>query len=237
MRSCKGSLLFLCLLCALTRAPVAHAQWAVVDVGAIAQLVQQVQLIEQELSTAQGELQQAQQTYQSMSGGRGMQQLLSGATRNYLPTSLSDLQSVLTPGTQSYGSLASTVQQMIGLNAVLGAGQLQALSPTAQAQLTAGRRSAALLSALAGAVLSASSDRFASLQQLIDAIGRANDQKGALDLQARIAAEQSMLQNDQEKLTALFQAAQAQRLSDEQRAREQIIAGHGSFATRFRPVP
>ncbi len=38
------------------RAACAHAQWAVVDVGAIAQLIQQVTTMEQQLSTAKDQL-------------------------------------------------------------------------------------------------------------------------------------------------------------------------------------
>jgi hypothetical protein len=69
------------------------------------------------------------------------------------------------------------------------------------------------------------------LQQLITAIGTESDQKGALDLQARIAAEQSMLQNDQSKLAVLAQAAQGQRAAARQAAQEQAIADVGSFRT------
>ena len=53
------------------------------------------------------------------------------------------------------------------------------------------------------------SDRFTSLQQLISAIGGATDQKASLDLNARIAAEQGMLQNEQTKLQVLYQVAQS----------------------------
>ena len=54
--------------------------------------------------------------------------------------------------------------------------------------------------------LEVTSERFASLQQLIDAIPGATDPKAVLDLQARIAAEQAMLQNEQTKLMVLYQA-------------------------------
>ena len=53
--------------------PQAHAQWAVVDVGAIAQLVQQVNTLRQQLQTAQSQLTQAQTQFQSMTGRRGAQ--------------------------------------------------------------------------------------------------------------------------------------------------------------------
>jgi hypothetical protein len=66
-------------------APSANAQWAVVDVGAIAQLIQQIAKMEQQLTTMQAHLRQAEQEYQSITGDRGMENLLSGTVRNYLP--------------------------------------------------------------------------------------------------------------------------------------------------------
>ena len=84
---------------------------------------------------------------------------------------------------------------------------------------------------MARAALQNSSDRFASLQQLITAIGTAADQKGSLDLTARIAAEEGMLQNEQTKLQSLYQVAQSQEWARAQRAREQAIADQGSLRT------
>ena len=87
----------LCLLpwFAFLAAPAAHAQWAVIDVNAIVQLTQQVSVLRQQLTTAENELSQAQSTFSAMTGTRGMQNLLSGTARNYLPTSLGDLQAVV----------------------------------------------------------------------------------------------------------------------------------------------
>ena len=72
---------------------------------------------------------------------------------------------------------------------------------------------------------------------MIDAIGTATDQKGILDLQARIGAEQGMLENEQSKLQLLFQAAAAEQAAALEQEREQVIAGNGNFSSRFRPVP
>jgi type IV secretion system protein VirB5 len=91
--------------------------------------------------------------------------------------------------------------------------------------------------ALSHQALSNSSSRFASLQSLIAAISSASDQKGILDLQARISAELGMLQNEQTKLQILNQSAQAQDALLRQQAWEQVIDGHGRFAARFQPVP
>ncbi len=196
----------------------AHAQWAVIDVGAIAQLMQEVQQMEQALQVAQNELNQAQQTYSSMTGGRGMQLLLSGTVRNYLPANW----------TQVSTSLAGPIQAAVSANAVLTPAQWAVLSPAEQRQLTAARTNAALLQVVSQQAYSTTSSRFTSVQQLINAIASATDQKGALDLQARIQAEQGMLQNDQTKLQVLFQLVQAQEMARRQQTREQAIMDVGS---------
>ena len=85
------------------------------------------------------------------------------------------------------------------------------------------------MQALSRSALANSSDRFASLQTLIGAIGTATDQKGALDLNARIASEVAMLQNEQTKLQGLYQVAQSQEWARAQRAREQAIADQGAL--------
>ncbi len=218
-------------------APAAHAQFAVIDVASIAQLIRQIQVMEQALSTAQGELREAEGAYQAITGTRGMQSLLSGIQRNYMPTSSSELQALLNQRSTSYAPLASAMQSSLATNAVLTPQQLASLPPDAAAQLQAERRTTALLQAIAGDALANSSGRFTSLQQLISAIAAATDQKGSLDLHARTAAEQAMLQNEQTKLDVLFRAMEAQQWSDRQRAREQIVAEHGDFSTRFSPTP
>jgi type IV secretion system protein VirB5 len=208
--------------------PAAHAQWAVIDVGAIAQLLNQIQLMEQELKTAQNDLAQAQQAYQSMNGTRGMQNLLSGTTRNYLPANWTQVQSAMS-GTGSYGSLNAGIQSSIAANSVLSPASMQNFSPAERALIQMQRQNTALLQTVSQQALSMTSSRFASLQTLINSIGSATDPKAIQDLQARIAAEQGMLQTDQTKLQALYQAAQAQEAARRARAREQAISDGGSL--------
>jgi type IV secretion system protein VirB5 len=165
-----------------------------------------------------------------------MQQLLSGLTRNYLPTNWAQL-TAAAQGGGAFGALAAGVQAALAANAVLSTQQLAALPADEQSQIAAARRSVALQQALTQQALANSSSRFGSMQQLISAIGSTSDPKGILELQARISAEQGMLQNEQTKLQVLYQAAQAQAMAADERAREQNIAGYGSFATRFEPSP
>jgi type IV secretion system protein VirB5 len=236
MSTRRTALHFISLLALLAGTPAAHAQWAVVDVGAIAQLIQEVQVLEQELATAQGELAQSQQTFRSMTGNRGMQMLLAGVARNYLPTSGGDLQSLLAGNPGAWGALGGAMQALVDQNAVLSAQQIGQLAPAAT-HLEAVRRTTALAQAIEAAALANSSARFGSLEQLIGAIAGASDQKAILELNARIGAEQTLTANEQTKLEVLQRAMQSQRWSDRLREREQIVALHGRFDTRFEPVP
>jgi type IV secretion system protein VirB5 len=222
---------------AAAMAPAAHAQLAVIDVPAIVQLVQQVQTMEQQLATARSQLVQAQQELQSMSGDRGMERLLADVNRNYLPADWTQLTSVLQNSGGGYGAVAADLQSAISTDAVLSVQQLSTLPAAGQQQVQAARQWAAMRQVLARDALATTSNRFASLQTRIGAITTAADQKAILDLQARISAEQSMLQNEQTKLQILFQVALAEESANRQRMREQVIAGHGNFATRFQPAP
>ncbi len=216
-------------LVAFGSVPPAHAAMAVVDVGAIAQLIMQIQTLKDQLTTARDQLTQARDEFRSMTGGRGMEQLLGGTPRNYLPPDWTELQGVLQGAASSYGALSASVQAVINANAVLTPQQVAALSPKEREQVEAARRSAAMLQVLAREALGTTSARFTSIQQLINAIPAASDQKAILDLQARISAEQSMLQNEQTKLDVLYQAAQAEEWARRQRLREQAIADVGSL--------
>ncbi|TLY98287.1 MAG: type IV secretion system family protein [Gammaproteobacteria bacterium] len=201
----------------------AHAQFAVIDVASLVQLMQQVQTLEQQVQTAQAQLTQARNEYAAITGSRGMQLLLSGTVRNYLPVNSAQLSQVMSGSSATFPGLAGDVRQLMSANAVLTPAQVASLSPPEQARVISARQSAALLQATARAALANSSDRFASLQQLIGAIGGASDQKASLDLNARIVAEQAMLQNEHTKLQMLYQVAQAQQV------REQAIADQGSL--------
>jgi P-type DNA transfer protein VirB5 len=217
----------------LAVAPASRAQWAVVDVGAITQLIQEVSYWKQQIQAMTSQLNQLQSTYDAMTGNRGMQNLLpqTSQMRNYLPTNWQGLMATLNGLSGSYGVLSAQLNSTLSTNAILTPAQLSRLSAQEQTQLQSSRNSAALMQATSQQALQASSQRFATLQQLINAIPTAMDQKGALDLQARIAAEQAMLQNEQTKIQTLNQALQAEERARQQRAQELSISNLGSLRT------
>jgi len=204
----------------LIQTPPAEAQFAVIDIGAITQLVLEVQQLEQALAVAQNTLAQAQQAYAAITGGRGMELLLNDIVRNYLPRDWATLLS-------GAGALGADVAATIERNAIMTPDTMANFSPAEIAVVKARRSAVALNEALARQELKNVSDRFDSIQRLINAIPAAEDEKAILDLQARIAIEEGMLQNESSKLHVLYQAAQSQAQTAQQRADEQAIQDIG----------
>ena len=123
-------LISVCLVASIAIAPAARAQWAVIDMPAIVQLVQEVQTLQQQLATAREQLQSTRQALQSMTGGRGMERLLVGTSRNYLPSNWTQVTSVLQGrGSSGYAGLSADLQSAIAVNAVLSPQRLATLSP------------------------------------------------------------------------------------------------------------
>jgi type IV secretion system protein VirB5 len=229
MRVTRSGISISAVLALLAAAPAAHAQFAVIDVASVTQLIQEVQTTVQELQTAQSELSQARQSYQSLTGTRGMQNLLSGTNRNYLPSDVASLEATLSGSGGSYGALAASVQAAMNANAVLSPATLATLSAAERNAILAQRQAVALQQGISQQALANSSGRFAQEQQLISTIGSAQDPKAILDLQARISAEQGMLEAEQTKLQVLYQTLRAQQAAEEQTSREQAIADVGSL--------
>jgi len=221
---------------ALAPMGASHAQgMPVIDVAALTQLIQQIQYCAQQVQLMKNQLDQLQQTYAATTGTRGMQNLLAGSPRNYLPTDWNQVMGVRDNASSTYGGLGAEVQGAVNANAVLSSRELSALSPSQQQTLAQDRRSAALQQVVSRTAYQNASQRFAALQQLITAIGAARDTKAIQDLQGRIAAEQAMLQNEQTKLQVLHQAMQADQQAQRQRVREESLNAVGRYGTANHP--
>src|SRR5262249_11508542 len=88
----------------------ASAQWTVIDVGAIAQLIQQYTTLQEQLSTMHDHLEQSRQEYAALTGGRGMERLLAGTVRNYLPADYRALTDAVAGAAGAYGAFASSAR-------------------------------------------------------------------------------------------------------------------------------
>ena len=230
----RKSLLGLIFSAVMAVAPMqARAGIPVIDVTAVANLIQQITYWQQQIAGMANQLNQLQQTYTSMTGGRGMEGLLhmSNLQRNYLPQDYTELMNVVNGSSTTYAGLSSQVQSAISANAVLSNAQVSGMTPEMRQIVENGRKSAAMIGALSKSAYQNTSQRFAALQTLINTIGAAGDAKAIQDLQGRVTAEQTMLTNEQTKLQMLYQVAQADQWANQQKIRERAAADVGSVST------
>ena len=209
----------------------AQAQFAVIDVAAIAQLVQEVQQLEQQVATARSQLLQAQTEYAAITGNRGMQNLLAGTLRNYLPTDWTQLSQVMSV-LGELPALASSMSSLVSSNAVLTPAQVAALSPVAAG---AACRSPAEPGTAAGDVTARRSRTPAAAlprsSSLISAIGTATDQKASLDLRRESRPSRGCSRTSDEAPDALSGRAGAGVGARCSGSREQAIVDQGSLRT------
>lgn len=197
----------------------------VIDAAAIAQMVEQLVFLKNQLD-------QMKSTYNSTIGSRGLGGLINNPqVRAYLPSDVNGVLTMVQMGKS--GDLVGLAKQILGQNSVLSYKQLATLSTDNQTKITDQRNQAATQSAAAQMAFKAASDRFDTLQVLVDSIDAQTDPKAIQDLQARIQAEQVMLQNENAKLNAMASAAVAQRQVNEQRSREEAVRYINTAPPRF----
>lgn len=228
-RRFKTTLLSLAMALAVgttTPQPSAAAGIPVIDVAAIAQLIQQIAYWKQQIEGMTNQI-------KAITGTRGMQKLmpLSDLARNYLPPEYAEMMRVIQGRSITYYGLAEQIRAIIKANTILNSSDISALPPHQRNIVLQGREAAAMLQMVTQQAQQNTSKRFAAMQQLISAIGAAGDSKAIQDLQGRIQAEQAMLTTEQTKLQALYQMAQAQELQKAQLARESALHQLGRQAS------
>lgn len=231
----RKTVLQLSIAAAFTAASVpAHAGIPVIDATAVANLIQQISYWQQQISAMAQQIAAVRQTTSALTGGRGMETLLPATTadRNYLPSDYGQLTGLVDgSGGGTYSGLAAQVQAALAANAVLSQASVSRMSPQMQQVINGGRQAAAMLQTMTQSAYGGTSARFGALQQLVSAVGTTGDAKAAADLQARIAAEQTMLTNEQTKLQVLMQVAQADDIARQQRIREMAVQQSGRSST------
>lgn len=194
-------------------APPAHATMPVFDHANLMQAIQQVLAWTRQYQQMVQQLKQLEQQYQNHSGIRNMAGLVNNPiSRHYLPK---HYQTLLQQGIGQWEAIYNAAKRF-DLSA-------SALSPASQAAQAfhSNARQIAINRAAAEESYHAASQRFADIQVLLDRIDQAPDAKDIADLQARLLAEQVMVQNEANKLSALHQLTQAQHDLQAQQAAEQ----------------
>lgn len=202
----------------MVSAPAMAGGVPVIDVAAIAEAVRQYHQMVEQLKQLEAQLAQAKQQFESMTGTRGMEKLRRGDNQ-YIPTNWQETLEQMNGG--KIGELAKSIKDTSRkVDGVLLERLLMKESGEALDQFGT---AAANSQASAGQAYELSTQRFSRLQSLMDAIPEAQDPKAIADLQARIAVEQAMLQNESIKMQALAQTASAQQALQQNQMREMML--------------
>lgn len=201
----------------------AHAQIPVTDAAAISQSamehVESVAKYVEQIVQLKAQLEQAKKQFDSMNGARGMASILNTpSAREYLPKDAAQIYGLVTaPSGGGFSSLTGSAKSIKDAGAILKS--VDTKNPGSADALSKAQNQLANQQATYEAAYKQAGERFAKLQELIDTVDVANDPKAAADLQNRIAAEQTMMQNEQAKLAMLQQlnATQQQQLAQQRR--------------------
>lgn len=201
--------------------------------------IQQFNTMVEQLRELQQTYQMVMSTYNAVTGSRGLGalQTLTNASRNYLPASTGDLLDTIDGASQTYNQMSGMVQNFTDQNAILNGNAINSLNMTGQqlALFSQRRRNAAAIQATAQQSMNAAGQRYAYIQQMIDNINNTNDPKAIAELQARIAGEQVMLQNDQSKMSQMYAYLQNQERINQQQMRELSVQQIGRTRDLVQP--
>ncbi len=219
-------------LAAMTAVP-AHAQQVVYDPASFAQMVKDARTAIEQLDSLKAQVQQGRELFASLNDLSNVNGI---AERLGLPEIRNPLPDMTTLRSAADGDLSALGEMAERADAIRRETRVytpDAPSAAADALERAGARTARDL-AIGETVDRAATDRLQGLETLRRALDTAPNARAVMDLNARLAAEQALIQNEQVRLQglALTQAAEA-RLED-QRARERIAAERSARMDAYR---
>ncbi|MFJ3465759.1 P-type DNA transfer protein VirB5 [Achromobacter spanius] len=207
----------------MVAAPYSHAGIPVIDGTSNAQrmveFVQTTAHYAKELAQMKQQYEQLVTTWQNMSGIRKMADIVNNPLlRSYLPD---DYQEIMGEAGALGGELGKAVRDIRSAARVFDLDTAGMDQGSDVFRLWENSRTQNALDRVLGEkALARASARFKDIQQLLDKVNDAPDDKDIQDLQARIGAEQAMLANEQSKLSMLEYLAGTQQKIEAQQARE-----------------
>ncbi|CCJ51898.1 P-type DNA transfer protein VirB5 [Bordetella parapertussis] len=178
-----------------------------------ADFIQQFTRMKEQLDTAKDQLAEAQRMYESMTGGRGLGDVLRNAQlREFLPEDLQTVYDSANGG--GYAGISGSLKDILRDEELSGSVEEMERRIQARSLNAAATDKAVGLRAYEGA-----QQRLAQIEGLMDEISRTQDQKAIEELQARIAGEQAAIQNETTKLQMIAQLRSAEQalIAEQQR--------------------
>ena len=197
-------------------ANAAHAGIPVIDVAALIQAVQEVMQSIQQITNQIRQIEQLQAQVEAITGARNLGAILNNpALQNYIPADATNvLGSVQSNG---YGSLTASARTLRDAQMTYNCLNLAGGERTqCQSSLAMPYQQKALMQD----AMDSARGRIAQIQSLMQQINATPDQKAVGEIQARISAENAMLQHQMTQINLARGMAEADVRIAESRARE-----------------
>jgi type IV secretion system protein VirB5 len=177
----------------------------VVDIASITQQIMQVQHLLQQIEQMKNQLETAKKELESISGVRGLANVIDSA----------------------YDIAVNVDTDQVLKGAGIRNASEHGLSGEVAALYDNGNQNTASWLGQSQKSLEQAKERFSELTGLVAQVNNSPDQKDILDLQARIGAEQVMMQNEMAKLTMLQSQAEANQAVHAQRVQQMRVESSG----------
>jgi len=223
----------------LSAAGAVQAQQIVHDPTAYAQLVREARTALDQLEQLREQVRQGRQLFDSLNDPSGVSALARELDLPGVRNPLPDLRSLRAAAEGDLSALGALAERAVAIRAETRlhappAGDVPEVERYYREALErSGARTARDL-AVGEAVGAAADERLAGLEALRRSLDAAPGARAVMDLEARLAAEQALIQNEQVRLQglALTQAAEAR--LEEQRARERAAAARDARQALYR---
>lgn len=210
------------------------------DPGAYVRFAAELEELQRHYAELQKQVAQGKQLYDDFNKLTDVNNLAprlnSPGLRRYLPDEVQDTARLLNGGLADLGSIGSRATAIRDANRIFTPAT-SGLSPAEQyyqdALVKSGDRAARDI-ALGESAYRTAAERQAGLDELRLALNNAKTAKEVMDLQARIAAEQALINNDQMQLQGLAMMQDAERRLAEQRDREQRAVKYRQVMESYR---
>lgn len=203
----------------------------VIDASSLAQQIEQVVAWGKQYEQMMQQIQNLQQQITNTTGSRGFSSVLNSPAfqqaRRMLPQDAQTLLDLAANG--SYGNLTNSINTIKQSTTTLNNGSFSSVH--ASDQWAADLNRAASNKALSMEAYNSAQQRLTNLENLMSQISTTQDPKAISELQARIATEQGLIQNEQAKIQAMTMLVAAEKQIAEMQARETSIKMGGSVAS------
>lgn len=198
------------------------------SVQEIAKLVEQIEQLKKQYE-------QMQQTYSSMTGSRGLGEVLNNpALKNYLPEDWRGVYDSIKSG--GYSGLTGPAKAIRDSNRIFDVCSSMT-NPDAKRACEREEAKAAQDKAFSSSAYDKTKDRLKQIQDLMRMVSTTSDQKGALEAIGRLQAEQAMIQNEMTRIQLYKMLADSEeRLIVQQQKELAVMQLKKTGLADFKPV-